>query len=160
MALEYLEDAKFTLTSDVWSYGVVLWEIFSLGKEPYPGKSYCEMLPQFKSGYRLQCPQEGKKISTWSVSEVYDKITSLCFVADPMDRATFSSIVSKLEEELSEEEKIRYEMLKGRYLSLGKLRKGSIANITFSKDMMTQTSMDENEALIQEFLRNIQLFRI
>ena len=156
MALEYLEDAKFTLTSDVWSYGVVLWEIFSLGKEPYPGKSYCEMLPQFKSGYRLECPQEAKKIATWSISKVYDKITSLCFVADPMKRASFSLIVSTLEDELTEEEKIRYEMLKGRYLSLGKLRKGSMANIKFSKDMMTQTSTDENEALIQEFLRNYE----
>ena len=156
MAMEYLEDAKFTLTSDVWSYGVVLWEIFSLGKEPYPGKSYSEMLQQFKSGYRLPCPEEAQKISSWEVLNVYERITSQCFVADPMERASFSTIVSLLEEELTEDEKIRYEMLKGRYLSLGKLRKGSMANITFSKDMMTQTSVDENEALITEFLRNYE----
>ena len=156
MAMEYLEDAKFTLTSDVWSYGVVLWEIFSLGKEPYPGKSYSEMLQQFKSGYRLPCPEEAQKIASWDVLGVYQKITSHCFVADPMERATFSAIVSLLDEELTEDEKIRYEMLKGRYLSLGKLRKGSMANISFSKDMMTQTSMDENESLIKEFLRNYE----
>ena len=156
MALEYLEDAKFTLTSDVWSYGVVLWELFSLGKEPYPGKSYSEMLPQFKSGYRLKCPEEAQKINTWSVHDVFEKITSKCFEADPMERGTFSLIVSMLEEELTEEEKIRYEMLKGRYLSLGKLRKGSIANINFSKNMCTQTSVDENEALIKEFLKKYE----
>ena len=47
-------------------------------------------------------------------------------------------------------------MLKGRYLSLGKLRKGSIANINFSKSMCTQTSVDENEALIKEFLKKYE----
>ena len=35
MAVEYLERGEFNMKSDIWSFGVVLWEIYSLGKRPY-----------------------------------------------------------------------------------------------------------------------------
>lgn len=35
MALETLTDQKYSIYSDVWSFGIVLWELFSLGRTPY-----------------------------------------------------------------------------------------------------------------------------
>lgn len=59
MAPEALVDMKLSSKSDVWSFGVTLWEIFSLGAEPYGGLQWN---PQFvhmlSSGVRLDCPQE------------------------------------------------------------------------------------------------------
>ena len=62
MALEYLQNGHLTITSDVWSYGVILWEIFSFGKEPYINVSVEDMLSQLKSGYYLQCPEDASKV--------------------------------------------------------------------------------------------------
>lgn len=43
MAPECIMFGRFTLESDIWSYGVVLWEIYSYGKQPYFGHSNDEV---------------------------------------------------------------------------------------------------------------------
>ena len=54
MAPESLRDAIFTEKSDVWSFGVTVWEIFTLGETPYPTMTADELLPHLNSGLRLQ----------------------------------------------------------------------------------------------------------
>ena len=115
MAYEYLTRDYFTLTSDVWSFGVVTWEIFSLGRTPYGHISYIVLLDQLESGYRLPCPKEIENISSWSPKQIYDKLSKVCFVSDPLERANFSQVVEIIEDDLSENEKASYKNMQQIY---------------------------------------------
>ena len=58
MALESLIQNKVcTSKSDVWAYGIVLWEMFSLGNAPYPGINHDQLLPLLETGYRMEAPK-------------------------------------------------------------------------------------------------------
>jgi hypothetical protein len=48
---------------DVWSFGIVLWEIFSMGLMPYAGLSNNEVLGRIVMGYRLPCPADCPKVA-------------------------------------------------------------------------------------------------
>ena len=117
MALEYLNDGYFTLKSDVWSFGVLLWEIFSFGKTPYGHQGYDEVLEILQSGYQLPCPKETQSITSWAAGRVYDKWSKLCLVPNPGLRATFSDLLIMVKNELNEEEKLTQEKMSASYLS-------------------------------------------
>ncbi|KNC71818.1 hypothetical protein SARC_15640, partial [Sphaeroforma arctica JP610] len=62
MSPEALEERKFAQSSDVWSFGVTMWEIFSNANTvPYAGQSFYTLLNYIKTGGRLlrpeNCPQ-------------------------------------------------------------------------------------------------------
>ncbi|GFR04239.1 tyrosine-protein kinase Fer [Trichonephila clavata] len=55
-APEALNYGRYTSLCDVWSYGVLMWEIFSLGNTPYAGWSNSKAREMIDSGYRLESP--------------------------------------------------------------------------------------------------------
>ena len=62
MAPESLTDHVYTTKSDVWSYGIVLWEMVTLGSTPYPGITVVTLYRLLQVGYRMNkppnCPNE------------------------------------------------------------------------------------------------------
>ncbi len=55
---EVLHTQRFSEASDVWSFGVLMWEIMSQGENPYPGIQNHEMLRRLKAGERLEKPKQ------------------------------------------------------------------------------------------------------
>ena len=111
MALEFLQDGVFTLTSDSWSFGVVVWEILSFGQEPYMGKEVETTVQEIKNGYRLPCPQS---LLSWG-QEFYQEITTQCWTTDPQKRANFTKLVEILDNHLSREELEEHKNLETQY---------------------------------------------
>ena len=75
-APEALNYGKYTSLSDVWSYGILMWEIFSQGATPYAGMSNSKAREMIEAGYRMPAP-EGmytKLLMHWICSEAaYNK---------------------------------------------------------------------------------------
>ena len=57
MAIEALKQAEFTSKSDVWSFGVLLYELFSAGDSPYPGIQPGDIVEHLMAGNRLEQPE-------------------------------------------------------------------------------------------------------
>ena len=108
MALELLTSDYLTMRSDVWSFGVLLWETFSFGKAPYGQVGYDELVPRLENGYRLPCPSEIISITSWSPAELYFVLAAVCFKEDPELRASFVEVVEIIEKELRENERNQY----------------------------------------------------
>ncbi|XP_063057403.1 mast/stem cell growth factor receptor kita isoform X2 [Engraulis encrasicolus] len=101
MSPESIFDCVYTFESDVWSYGILLWEIFSLGKSPYPGVPVdAKFYKMIMEGYRMDAPE-------FAPSEMYMVMRS-CWDGDPYRRPSFRKLVEKVELQLSDATKHIY----------------------------------------------------
>ncbi|RMX40808.1 hypothetical protein pdam_00006541 [Pocillopora damicornis] len=90
MSVEAIFDQTFTAQSDVWAFGVLLWELVTLGGTPYPTVNNRELLRLLKDGYRMEKPDICN-------DEMY-KMMRECWLENPFDRPTFTLIRERLEE--------------------------------------------------------------
>uniref|UniRef100_A0A7N8XSV5 receptor protein-tyrosine kinase n=1 Tax=Mastacembelus armatus TaxID=205130 RepID=A0A7N8XSV5_9TELE len=105
MAPESIFDCIYTVQSDVWSYGILLWEIFSLGKSPYPSMAVdSRFYKMVKRGYQMSQPD-------FAPTEIY-MIMKMCWNLEPTQRPTFSKIsqmIKRLLGDQHEQEQLIYQ---------------------------------------------------
>ncbi|XP_006128761.2 tyrosine-protein kinase receptor TYRO3 isoform X2 [Pelodiscus sinensis] len=89
LALESLADNLYTTHSDVWAFGVTMWEIVTRGQTPYAGIENAEIYNYLISGNRLKQPPE-------CLEDIYD-LMCRCWHSEPKLRPSFGVLKSQLE---------------------------------------------------------------
>ena len=81
--------AKFTVQSDIWSFGVVMWEIFSFGIQPYFSMTNEEVVQHVRNGNVMSCPERCPE-------DIYDLILD-CWAMEPSERPTAGEVFAGLQ---------------------------------------------------------------
>ncbi|RXG56567.1 Platelet-derived growth factor receptor alpha [Armadillidium vulgare] len=93
MAPEAIEQRIFSIQSDVWSYGVTLWEMFTLGNTPFPGFPLNHLGTALVKGMRLEKPK-------YCNDQIYNLLLQ-CWRSNPVERPCFNKIADILSDMLS-----------------------------------------------------------
>ncbi|XP_059350096.1 LOW QUALITY PROTEIN: fibroblast growth factor receptor 1-like [Daphnia carinata] len=89
MAIESLADHVFSSKSDVWSYGIVLWEIFALGKIAYPGMNGLILVKNIQEGLRMDKPDYAPNF--------FGEMMKSCWNKERNERLTFHHLANTIE---------------------------------------------------------------
>jgi len=137
LAIEALFDRVYTTQSDVWAFGVLLWEIFTLGGSPYPGIPVERLFDLLKSGFRMEKPQV-------CPNEMYE-IMVKCWYENPSHRPSFTNLVKELDsllEELTSQDYIQ--VLAGSLSSISSSQNDDSETSTASNDLDDDIFIDDN----------------
>lgn len=135
MSVEAIFDQVFTTFSDVWAYGIVLFEIVTLGGTPYPSISNRELLGMLKSGYRMEKPEN-------CADAMYDVMLH-CWNEDPLQRPSFTELREHLESVLNEGD---------HYFSFDINQENTYYNVASFKSVPSDDE-EENQVFDKEFMQ-------
>eukprot|EP01117_Protostelium_nocturnum_P007822 TRINITY_DN2800_c0_g1_i1.p1 TRINITY_DN2800_c0_g1~~TRINITY_DN2800_c0_g1_i1.p1 ORF type:complete len:942 (+),score=257.63 TRINITY_DN2800_c0_g1_i1:142-2967(+) len=102
-AIEVIQDQRFSIKADIWSFAVVLWEIYEKGKTPYVNLDNSEVEKALLGGTRLESKHWSKSISS---------LANKCWSLDPTARPTTAELFTTIQNELAEVEISRGTMRK------------------------------------------------
>lgn len=88
MAIESMKDKIFTVKTDVWGFGIMVWEILSYGEIPYGDVKNIEVEKLVTGGMRLQCVP--------GCPEEYHAVLSKCWIRNPETRPDFDAIYTDI----------------------------------------------------------------
>ncbi|XP_068590453.1 protein tyrosine kinase 2aa isoform X8 [Cebidichthys violaceus] len=107
MAPESINFRRFTSASDVWMFGVCMWEILMFGIKPFQGVKNNDVIGRIENGERLAMPPQ--------CPPTFYSLMTKCWSYDPSKRPRFTELKTQLstileEEKLQQEERLRMEM--------------------------------------------------
>ncbi|XP_076362758.1 vascular endothelial growth factor receptor 1-like isoform X2 [Tachypleus tridentatus] len=140
MAIESIRDKVFTIQSDVWSFGVLMWEFFTLGSNPYPGIDIDEeFYKKLKNGYRMEKPE-------LCPDDVYN-IMQDCWKEEPAGRPDFTALVDKLGNLLESSVRKYYVELNNPYSEMNETSQNNNDYLTMGGTNTDYTNMRQNNQL-------------
>nr|XP_045625733.1 vascular endothelial growth factor receptor 1-like [Procambarus clarkii] len=115
LSVEAIRDLSFSVQSDVWAFGITMWELFTLGSIPYPGievdKDFLQLL---ESGHRMAKPK-------YANHKIYDLMLE-CWALEPRNRPSFFDAASVLGELMHSNLRTEYAALNDPYQRMNEER--------------------------------------
>uniref|UniRef100_A0A7E4VJK8 Tyrosine-protein kinase n=1 Tax=Panagrellus redivivus TaxID=6233 RepID=A0A7E4VJK8_PANRE len=90
LAPEILKTATYSQKTDVWAFGILCWEIYANGQEPYPGMTVAEVNARVREGYRMDRPYVCN-------DDVMKYVETFCWSENANDRNTMAQVATAFE---------------------------------------------------------------